>query len=238
MKTFFRWLFRICVALFILVVALAVIAVLLKDVILKSLTERNLRNETGMDAKIEKFEFGLATPTVNVEGLKMYNTEDFGGGTFLEMPELRIEYVPEDMQTGKVRFKTLRLNLSEVHIVKNKSGRTNIEMMHKAVSKNHSDKEGIDLPGIDFAGVDTIYLKIGKIKITDEGNSSNNAELSLGSKEVVGKNFKTEKEIEQWFQWSLLQMAITQAKAGSSADQQRWQKLLTDSLFRSFGGKR
>ena len=109
---------------------------------------------------------------------------------------------------------------------------------NKAVSKKRSDKNGIDLPGVDFAGVDTIYLKIGKIKITDEGNPGNNTELNLGSKEVVGKNFKTEKEMEQWFQWSLLQMAITQAKTGSSADQQRWQKLLTDSLFRSFGGKR
>jgi len=47
-----------------------------------------------MDARIEKMEVGLATPTVNLEGLKLYNTADFGGGTFLEMPELRVEYVP------------------------------------------------------------------------------------------------------------------------------------------------
>ena len=90
MKTFFKWVLRILVTLFFLGVLLAVVAVLLKDVIAKSLAEKNLRDNTGMDAKIERMEVGLATPTVNLEGLKIYNTVDFGGGTLIA-PEAEVD---------------------------------------------------------------------------------------------------------------------------------------------------
>src|SRR5512144_2709104 len=119
MKTLFKWLVRIIVSLFLLAVLLLVIGVLLKDVIAKSLAERNLRDSTGMDAKISKLEVNLGTPTVNLEGLKLYNTPEFGGSTFLDLPELRIEYIPGDIREGKLHFKSVRLNLAEVHVVKN-----------------------------------------------------------------------------------------------------------------------
>ena len=138
MKTFFRWVIRICVTLLCLTVLLAVLAVLLKDIIAKSLAEKNLRDNTGMDAKIEKMEVGLMTPTVNLSGLKIYNSEQFGGDSFLEMPELRMEYVPGDIRDGKMHLKTVRLNLSEIHIVKDKTGHTNLEMLDKEVKKKSS----------------------------------------------------------------------------------------------------
>ena len=106
MKTFFRWVVRLAVTFMFLLLLLAVLAVLLKDVIAKSLAERNLRNGTGLDAKIEKMEVGLATPTVSLEGLRLYNTADFGGGTFLEMPELRVEYLPGDIRDRKLHFES------------------------------------------------------------------------------------------------------------------------------------
>jgi hypothetical protein len=238
MKTFFRWTLRICVTLLCLLVVLVVVAVLLKDVIFKSIAEKNLRDETGMDASIAKFEIGLATPTVNLEGLKLYNPPEFGGGPFLEMPELRVEWLPDEIKAGKVRFKTLRVNLSEVHIVKNKSGKTNIENLHKTMSNKKSGQGGIDLPGVDFGGVETIYLKVGRIRYTDESNPRNSGEFNLGSREEVGKNLKTEKEIEQWFQIALFRMAVAQAASSPAPEREKLQKLLFDSVFRFLTGKR
>jgi hypothetical protein len=237
MKTFFRWTIRICVTLFFLVVVLGVVALLLKDVIMKSITEKNLRDETGMDATIAKFEIGIATPTMSMEGLKLYNTPEFGGGTFLEMPELRVEWLPDEVKTGKVRFKTLRVNLSEVHIVKNKEGKTNIENMHKRMASRKKE-DGLDLPGVDFGGAETIYLKVGKIRYTDEKDPRNSLELNLGSREEVGKNLKTEKEIEQWFQFALFRMAVAQAYSKPGPEREKLQKLLFESVFRSLSGRR
>lgn len=223
-KSFFRWLIRLCVTMVCLVLLLAVLAVLLKDVIAKSITERNLRDDTGMDAKITKMEIGLATPTVNIEGLKLYNSADFGGGTFLEMPELRVEYIPEQVRTGKMRFKTVRLNLSEVHIVKNKSGKTNLELMQK--QSRNSGKDGGTLPGIDFAGIDTLYLTVGQIRLTDESNPKNNEVINLGVKEEVGKNLNSEEDVTRWLSGVLLKIALRDAASGTKASHERWQKLI------------
>jgi hypothetical protein len=222
MKTFFRWLFRLCVALFILAVALAVITVLLKDPIAKSLTERNLRQNTGMDAKISKMEIGLATPVVSLEGLKLYNTDDFGGSTFLEMPELRVEYIPDDVRAGKVRFKTVRLNLAEVHIVKNKSGKTNLEMMQKLSKKKSGEKEhGGGVPGVDFGGVDALYLTVGKIRITDESDPRNNDVIDVGVKDEVGRNLKTEADVTVWFSGVLFKVAAREMYNAKNGDERR-----------------
>ncbi|HTD66403.1 MAG TPA: AsmA family protein [Candidatus Limnocylindria bacterium] len=231
MKTFFRWAIRLFVTLFFLVLVLAVIGVLLKDEIAKSLAERNLRANTGMDAKIEKMDVGLATPTVSMEGLKIYNTADFGGGTFLEMPELRIEYVPGDIRDGKLRFKTVRLNLTEVHIVRNKSGKTNIELMEKETKKKSSGQKGkSNVPGIDFGGIDTLYLTIGRIRITDERDPRNNEVINLGIKEQVGRNLKTEADVERWFVGVMFTVATRELTTGPKASLER-----TRLLLRLFG---
>ncbi len=231
MKTLFRWIIRLSVTLFFVAIVVAVIGVLLKDEITKSLAERNLRNNTGMDAKIESMEVGLATPTVSIEGLKIYNTADFGGGTFLEMPELRVEYMPEAIRDGKLRFKTVRLNLSEVHIVRNKSGKTNIELMQKETRKKAAgQKSTSNVPGINFGGIDTIYLTIGRVRITDEMNPRNNEVINLGVKDQVGRNLKTEADVERWFNGVMLTVAVRELTTGPKASLDR-----TRLLLRLFG---
>jgi uncharacterized protein involved in outer membrane biogenesis len=225
MRTFFRWLVRIAVTVFILAIVLLVVAVLLKDTIAKNLVERELRDSTGMDAKISQLEIGIATPTVNLEGLKLYNAPDFGGGTFLEMPELRVEYLPEDVRAGKLRFKTVRLHIAEVHVVKNRQGRTNIEMMQQASKKKPKDDR--DTPGIDFGGIDTLYLTVGKVRITDHSDPRNNDVIDVGIKDAMGRNLKTEAEVTQWFASVLLRKALADAVSGTRETRaERWQRLL------------
>src|ERR1051325_8448873 len=210
MKTVFRWLVRIAVTLAFLLVVLIVVALLLKDAIAKNLAERNLRDATGMDAKISKLEVGLATPTLNLEGIKLYNTAQFGGGTFLEMPELRVEYIPDDIRTGKLHFKTLRLHLSEVTIVKTKDGKTNLDVLDKEMKKKTArDKNKTHKDPVEFGGIDELYLPVGKMKFVDLGNPQNNREINLGIKDEVGRNLRTEAEITAWFQLVVFRLMFT-----------------------------
>ena len=227
MKTLFKWLIRIAVTLCFLAVLLLVLVVLLKDVIAKSIAERNLRDSTGMDAKISKLEVNLSTPTVNLEGLKLYNPPEFGGSTFLDLPELRIEYVPDDIRGGKLHFKTVRLHLAEVHVVKNKQGKTNIDLLQKESKKKSSgQKDKTDKPGVDFGGIDTLYLTVGKIRITDESDPRNNEVIEVGIKDEVGKNLKDEAAITQWFNGVLIRLALREAMTSSRTGAERWQKVL------------
>jgi uncharacterized protein involved in outer membrane biogenesis len=227
MKTLFKWLVRLAVTLAFAAVLLLVVGVLLKDVIAKSIAERNLRDSTGMDAKISKLEVNLSTPTVNLEGLKLYNRPEFGGSTFLDLPELRIEYVPGDIRNGKLHFKTVRLHLAEVHVVKNKDGKTNIDMLQKESKKKSSgQKDKTDKPGVDFGGIDTLYLTVGKIRITDESDPRNNEIIDVGIKDEVGKNLKDEAAITQWFNGVLIRLAFREAMTSSRTGAERWQKVL------------
>jgi len=200
MKTFFRCLVRLAVTLVLLFIVLVVVALLLKDAIAKNLAERNLRDSTGMDAKISNLEVGLLTPTLSMEGMKLYNTSEFGGGTFLDMPELRMEYIPGEVRDGKLHFKTLRLHLSELTIVKTKDGKTNLDVLDKQMKqKTARDKKKTDKDPVEFGGIDELYLTIEKLKVIDLGNPQNNREINLGLKDEVGRNLKTEAEITGWF---------------------------------------
>ena len=226
MRTFFKWLVRVAVTLFFLTIVLLVIAVLLKDVIAKSIAERNLRDSTGMDAKISKLEVNLGTPTVNLEGLKLYSPPEFGGETFLDLPELRIEYLPEEIRSGKLRFKTMRLTLAELHVVKNKQGKTNFDLLDKHLKKQTRDKKAKSDKTEIFGGIDTLYLSIGRVRITDEAHPRNNELIDLGIKNAVGRNLKTEAEIDNWFKLVLFQAALANAATNSANSSDRLQRLM------------
>jgi uncharacterized protein involved in outer membrane biogenesis len=217
MKTLFKWVFRIVLGLALLAVVLLVILMLTKDSIAKSLAEKNLRDSTGMDARITKLEVGTMTPTINLEGLRIYNTPEFGGGTFFEMPELRVEYVPAEMKAGKLHLKTVRLNISEVNVVRNADGKLNTDALAKETKKkSRGEKKGTDTPGVDFGGIDTLYVTIGKIKVKDLANPRNDTEIQVGLKEEKGENLRTEAEVQAWLQMTLLKVALQQALKGGT----------------------
>ncbi len=211
MRTIFRWLFRIFLVLLVVAILLVVGVLLLKDTLAKSFTEKSLRDGTGMDARIAKLEVGLLTPTVNLEGLKIYNTPQFGGGTFFEMPELRIEYVANELRNGKLHLKTVRLNIAELHVIKDKNGRTNFDELEKATKpKKRGPKDKPVNGSEEFGGIDTLYLTVGKIRITDLANPRNNMVLNIGLKDEVGRNLKTAEDIRNWGGLTLLKVALQQ----------------------------
>jgi len=210
MRTILRWVIRVTVTLIFICVLLAVALVLLKDVLAKSLTERNLRDGTGMDAQIARMEIGLATPTMNMEGLKIYNPANFGGGTMLDLPEMRLEYDIDAAGKGKVRLKTLRVHLAELHIAKDKNGVSNLDLLEKHTKERKRRNNEKDINRVDnFDGIDTLYLTIDRLKITDLANPQNNQIINVGMKDVVMQNMKTEEDIQGRFLWALLPVLAT-----------------------------
>jgi len=140
----------------ILLVLLIVAGVLLIDPISKSVLESQIRSQTGMDVKIGKVAVGLTSPTVRIENCVIYNTADFGGSPFIQMPELYLEYNRELIKSRILELKLMRLNLSDIVIVEGKGGRSNIdELMDK--SKKSASKEKAS---VIFGGIDTLNLTL------------------------------------------------------------------------------
>ena len=186
-KRLFRWL----VYLFIICVVLIVAAVLLLDTVAKEIALKSIRAETGMDAKIGKLSVGLLSPTLNVEKFKLYNTAEFGGSPFLDLEELHVEYDREALRSGKIHFKLIRLDLAEVTLVKNKSGRLNFERLQKATAHASGTNS---LAGWSFAGIDALNVTIAKARIADLNSPAESEEVDLPIKNEVFTNIHSAKD--------------------------------------------
>jgi uncharacterized protein involved in outer membrane biogenesis len=190
MKWIFKWLFR----LFILAVVLVVVAVLSVNPLLKALTEKHIRNATGMDAEIGRFSLGLIEPAVTIQNFKLYNSPDFGGTPFLDIPEIHAEYDRAALAKNDLHITLLRLNLAEIDVVKNQAGQTNIVAIMAALQ---AKKAGIGantvkrLTGLRFTGIDVLNISIGKAKFIDLKDQRLNRAQKIGIENCIIKNVKS-----------------------------------------------
>jgi hypothetical protein len=185
----FRWVFRLLVLAIILIVA----GLLLKDTILKGIAERRIREETGLEVKIGKFEAGLMTPTVRIEDFVLYNKPEFGGGPMVDMPELYMEYDVQDMAQKKFHLKLMRINLREVNIVEGGGGQTNVFDLLKNfpmpdLSKPHTNRT-------EFGLIETLNLSLGKFKVTNLTNAALNQNIQIGLKNEVLRNVRSDEDL-------------------------------------------
>ena len=181
--------FRLIKWLFILLfVAIAVIVGLLlsKDAIGKAAAEQQIRAQTGMDVKIGRFSIGLLSPVVTIENFKLYNTPEFGGTPFLDIPELHLEYDRAAFARRQLRITLLRLNLAELTLVRNDRGKTNIASFAAAPARAVKTTNMVQ-----FIGVDVMNLSVGKAHFIDLINPSKNREFNANLQNQVFRNVKT-----------------------------------------------
>jgi uncharacterized protein involved in outer membrane biogenesis len=216
LKFIFRWALRLALALALVVVLL----LLFKDALLRPVVERQIRAQTGMEARIGRLETSFTAPVVNLknlrlynpsrpglsnrltmvvnlENLRLYNTPEFGGSPFMTITELRLEYDLDALRRGRLVFKLVRLNLSELHIVRNKAGRVNLQNRPPAApGGGKGGQAGVtDNRQLEFGGINTLNLTLGKALYTDMITPANNRETDLGVRDQVFKNIRSKDEL-------------------------------------------
>ena len=155
MRFLFRWAFR----LFLVAVVLLVALVLLKDTLVKAIVERQIQSYAGLNVRIERVAMGLLSPTLTFENLKLYNTAEFGGSPLADVPELHLEYDRGALAFRKLRFKLVRLHLSELNIVESKDGRTNIiGFVHELQQLSFPNANSRS--AFTFAGIEVLNLTL------------------------------------------------------------------------------
>ncbi len=193
MKFIFKWLLRLCV----LAVVLAVILFLSFDSILRVVVENRIRAQTGMDAEIGRFHFGLTQPVVEIKNLQLFNSAAFGGTPFLNIPEIHVEYDRAALAKHEVHITLLRFNLDELDIVKNEAGQTNLFALgvalptQKSGAKNKGLAQFKQQTGLDFKGIDVLNVSVGTVKYLDLKDQKNNREQKIGIENQIIKNVQT-----------------------------------------------
>jgi hypothetical protein len=187
MRRLLRWVFRIVLSLVILGVVAVVAAILLLDTITKEILVSRLRSQTGMEAKISAVHVGLLSPTLSVEGLKLYNTAEYGGSICLDMPELHIEYDPSAMRSRQFHLTLLRLDLAEVLVVVDKNGRNNFERWKQKSKETSGHKKSSSKT--KFTGIDVMNITLGKMLVSNLA-TGHREEIDFGIKNQITRDVK------------------------------------------------
>ncbi|MGA3267732.1 MAG: hypothetical protein ABSE16_13020 [Verrucomicrobiota bacterium] len=192
LKFLFKWLLR----LFLAAIVLLVILLLSLNSMLRAVAEHNIRKQTGMDAEIGKFSVGLLSPTVEIQDLKIYNSTNFGGTPFLNIPEIHVEYDRDALARHQFHITLMRFNLAELDIVKNEAGQTNIFALGVPLpKKNH--QAGADVAefkrrtGLTFQSIDVLNVSIGTAKFIDLKDQRNNRSQRIDIQGLPIRNVKS-----------------------------------------------
>lgn len=192
-RALLRWSFRLAIVLVLLVVAL----LLLKDELLRRLAQRQIRAQTGLPVEIGHLHVGFTEPVFTMRGFKLFNRPEFGGGILVHVPELHVEYYPDSLRSGRLRFRQLRLDLAELNLVRSAQGQTNVTDFLEQVAdegRKALQRRGAP-PELGFAGVDTLQLSLGTIRYVDLGNPARNRTAHFALRDLEIENIRDEDDL-------------------------------------------
>jgi uncharacterized protein involved in outer membrane biogenesis len=192
-KWLFKWVFRFAV----LAVVLVIVVLLSLNSIVRVLIEHNIREQTGMDAEIGRVEIGWSKPTFEIRDMKIYNSLAFGGTPFLDIPEIHVEYDRAALCKSELHLRLLRLNLSELDIVRSKNGQINVFTSAKP-KKSGTPTAAPSFQkqtGFEFRGIDALNVSFKKEKFIDLQNPHNNREQIVGIQNCVVPDVKSTRDL-------------------------------------------
>jgi hypothetical protein len=193
-KKFLRWVIGFVAGLLLLLLLL----LFFRDPLFKLVIVQRFQ-QLGMRAEIGELSTGLGSTLIHVRGFKLYNSPEFGGSLLAEVPELFVQVDPHPLTDRLVRLKELRVDLAEFNVVRNGSGRTNLEKMEKAwrehLRRKRQKKKKLRW---DFAGIDQLEISVGKLGFVDLSRPSLNRDFRLDLREEKGSNLADEELVQGW----------------------------------------
>jgi len=188
MRRLFRWAFRIALVLLVCAVLGVVAVLLLLDTLTKEVIVNRLRARTGMEVKVSSVHVGLLSPTLTIEGLKLYNAADFGGSVCLDVPELHVEYDPAAMRSRQLHLTLLRLDVKELSVTVDKTRKSNFDTFKR--NSKQPDKPKWEWEKMKFTGIDVLNVTLGKFHISNLA-TGRAEEMDFGLKNQILRNVKT-----------------------------------------------
>lgn len=154
----------------IVLVLLAGVVILGKDVIARTALTGGIKLATGLNAQAAGMQVGIFKPIVGIQGLKIMNPSGYPDPVMVSLKEFFIDYDLKSFIGGKPHLRKLKLDLEEVTIVKREDNQVNIQQIKALQQKPRQPaKPGEAKP----AGkppeikIDSLDLKIGKVIFKD-----------------------------------------------------------------------
>jgi uncharacterized protein involved in outer membrane biogenesis len=166
MKTLFR--------IIIIVVIIAAVAFLAKNIIAKTAIEQGAQMVTGLKLRMDSFNLSFTKNNVGMKELRLYNPKGYADKIMVDIPTIYVDYKIAPLLKGKVHLEEMVFHLKELTVVKNKEGELNLDALkpvkkeEAAAEKKEPKKVEKKEPGkaLQFQ-IDKMVLRIGKVQFKD-----------------------------------------------------------------------
>lgn len=192
MRFIVRWIFRLAI----LAIVIGVAAVLLKDTALRSLAERWLRQETGLEVRIGRIETGLFNSWMTIQDLRVYNPPELGGGALVLFPELHLEWDPQALARKNLHLRLARIHMSELTVVRDAKGHSSLDLLKSRMPA--LTNLAANMParnGPSFTGIDVLNLTIERLRVVDLKNPGKPFETDVGLKNEIIRNARSLEDV-------------------------------------------
>lgn len=156
----------------ILAIVIAVFFLLgaLKNIIAKNMITGTLSAVSHVPVKADGVNLSFFAASIRVKGLKVYNPSGFPEKLMASIPEIFIDFEPNDLFKGRGHFKNVKLNLQELIVVRDKTGRLNVDAVKPTEQQKKDTKAKSKPPAGRQAPkllIDRLTLSIGKVTYKD-----------------------------------------------------------------------
>lgn len=134
----------------VLIIILSVIIVLIlglgimKDSLAKFAVVAGAKSVAGLKVEMEKFHIGIIKSKVDIKGLKVYNSKEFGGELMLDVPEVYVDFYLFKMLKKNIHLEDLRVHMKQCTLVTNEKGILNFNALARGNDPKKDEKKSKD----------------------------------------------------------------------------------------------
>lgn len=121
-------------------------------------------------ARIGNVNLSLLSASIRIKNLQLSNPAGFPEKLMVDIPQIFIDFDPAALFKGRAHFEEVKLDLKELVVIKNKDGKTNVEMIKPTKQeKREADQKAKSAGGgkATKLHIDKLSLSIGRVVYKD-----------------------------------------------------------------------
>ncbi|MFH2137546.1 MAG: AsmA family protein [Candidatus Omnitrophota bacterium] len=162
---------KIILSIIAVILVLLVVIAVGKNIIAKEAITKGVKAITGLTLEIKKMNIGFASTLIGIEGLQLFNPDDFEDRIMVDLPEIYVDYDLKAFLDKKIHLEEVRLKLNEFVVVTRADGTRNIDALNAAPAKDEKKPKKEAAPkeqgkAPEFK-IDVLQLKVGKVVLVE-----------------------------------------------------------------------
>ena len=125
-----------------LVVVLLVAFAVARNVLIRDVVRKAVRQATGFDLEVGSVHLGLLSPTFDMDEVTLVNPDDFPEAAAFHIRQVHVRYELASLFSDTIRLKEVVLDIPSAVVVVKDDGESNLERLSKAAKNTSEDSVG------------------------------------------------------------------------------------------------